>query len=52
MTTIIDPELPALVAEGLRLDTPDILARYAAELGPPPGPADPDGELGRPDAAR
>ena len=34
MTTIIDPHLPRWVAEGLRLDTPDILARYAAELGP------------------
>jgi len=38
MTMIIDPKLPGWVAEGLRLDTPDILDRYAAALGPLPAP--------------
>ena len=40
MATIIDPELPGWLRTFLARSTPDLLARFAAELGPPPpGPA-------------
>ncbi|MGZ8310622.1 MAG: M1 family aminopeptidase [Allosphingosinicella sp.] len=37
MTTIIDPALPEWIRLGLLRDTPAVLARYEAELGPVPG---------------
>jgi hypothetical protein len=37
MAAIVEPQLPAWLAQALREMTPAILARYAAELGPAPG---------------
>lgn len=37
MTAIIEPELPAWLADALREMTPRILAYHAAQLGPAPG---------------
>jgi hypothetical protein len=37
MATIIDPQLPRWIASVLARDTPEILRRYTAELGPAPG---------------
>lgn len=38
MTAIIDPALPPWIKASLSRSVPQILARYAAALGPPPGP--------------
>jgi len=38
MAQIVDPELPAWIRTTLDREVPDILARYAAVLGPAPGP--------------
>jgi hypothetical protein len=38
MATIIDPKLPAWLGGFLARQTPEILARFAASLGPAPGP--------------
>jgi hypothetical protein len=38
MAAILDPQLPAWVRASLARHVPDILARYAAVLGPAPGP--------------
>ena len=37
MAAIFDPQLPAWIRAGLSRSVPDIFARYAAVLGPPPG---------------
>jgi len=37
MAAIIEPELPAWLAQALREMTPAILARYASQFGPAPG---------------
>jgi hypothetical protein len=38
MAQIVDPELPEWIRATLNREVPAILARYAAVLGPPPGP--------------
>jgi hypothetical protein len=38
MAAIIDPQLPAWVRDSLGRHVPEILGRYAAALGPAPGP--------------
>ncbi len=38
MAAIIDPQLPSWIKATLSRSVPQILARYAAALGPPPGP--------------
>lgn len=38
MSAIIDPGLPSWLRTFLGSATPEILARYATQLGPPPGP--------------
>ena len=38
MTAILDPALPAWIRTTLGREVPDILGRYAAVLGPAPGP--------------
>jgi hypothetical protein len=37
MSAVIDPQLPRWIHDGLARRVPDIFARYAAMLGPPPG---------------
>ena len=37
LTTVIDPQLPAWIRSRLLTSIPDLLARYAADLGPAPG---------------
>ncbi len=38
MAAVIDPQLPQWIRETLQQSVPEILGRYAAVLGPPPGP--------------
>jgi hypothetical protein len=38
MAAVIDPQLPAWIRTALARSVPDILGRYAAALGPAPGP--------------
>ncbi|HEY5710422.1 MAG TPA: hypothetical protein VIT38_00885 [Allosphingosinicella sp.] len=38
MAAVIDPQLPAWIRTSLGRSVPDILGRYAAALGPAPGP--------------
>lgn len=38
ITLVLDPQLPQWLRTALARSTPDILARYAAALGPAPGP--------------
>jgi hypothetical protein len=38
MAAIVDPALPAWLQTFLKRSVPDLIARYAAMLGPPPGP--------------
>jgi hypothetical protein len=38
MTAILDPQLPSWIRAALSRGVPDIFARYAAVLGPAPGP--------------
>ncbi len=38
MAAVIDPQLPAWIRATLQRSVPEMLGRYAAVLGPPPGP--------------
>lgn len=38
LSTIIDPQLPRWIGESLARSAPEILAHYAAAMGPAPGP--------------